>query len=365
MMSDLEHFYVSNLDHFAMSTLAVDSGIYSTDTSEIDIDVKIVVDSTEMDNKADSDGDIASSGCTGRNESHTDYLQVPSSIDTLGNTQHRGSLASIVVDVFTPENITTVLKLRLATTITVIICIMLLLFVTPIVWYNVDRPTLELTTIEYESMVRNKCNETEMSNTMLLSDCEINETEYQDCEFDSTILGLHLVYFIGTFLNSSTQCLTDNTLSFFCNATLLLCNGNSFLVDLTEECKEVRDNKCASEWRIVESICDTAVVNFSSYSGDGNLTFSKAPNQNCPPGFDHLSDSRCFPVCGENYLSIDDSSVDYFPIVVTICGIIGFIGGVITLIAYYYRRNKLFQFPQIYIVYNTVSWMIIWWILML
>ena len=141
-----------------MSTLAVDSGIYSTDTSEIDIDVKIVVDSTEMDNKADSDGDIASSGCTGRNESHTDYLQVPSSIDTLGNTQHRGSLASIVVDVFTPENITTVLKLRLATTITVIICIMLLLFVTPIVWYNVDRPTLELTTIEYESMVRNKCN---------------------------------------------------------------------------------------------------------------------------------------------------------------------------------------------------------------
>ena len=72
-----------------------------------------------------------------------------------------------------------------------------------------------------------------------------------DCDLKSTaIVGLQSVYTLG-LLNS--QCVTNDTLSFFCNATLLLCNSNSSSVDLTEECEEVRDNKCTSEWRIVES----------------------------------------------------------------------------------------------------------------
>jgi len=177
--------------------------------------------------------------------------------------------------------------------------------------------------------------------TTLLSICEIDESEYQDCEFDSTIMGLYLVHFIGILFSNTTQCLSDDTLSFFCNATFLLCNGNSSSVNLTEECEEIRDNKCASEWRIVESYCNISVLNCSSFTGNGGLTFSKAPNQKCPTGFDHLNGSICLPVCGEDYLSIENSSLDYFPIVAFICGLISLIGGIITLIAYYYKRDKL------------------------
>jgi len=175
--------------------------------------------------------------------------------------------------------------------------------------------------------------------TTLSSICEVNESEYQDCEFNSKSLGLYLVHFAGMFLN--TQCLADDTMSFFCNTTLLLCSGNSSSVDLTEECEEVRDKKCASEWRLVESICNISVLNCSSYSEDIDLTFSKAPNQMCPNGFDHLNGSTCFPVCGEDYLSIENSSVDYVSVVAFISGIISIIWGIITLIAYYYKRDKL------------------------
>ena len=147
-----------------MSMLAVDSGVYCTDISEISNDVKIVVESAEVNN-ADCGGTVVS-GCTKRNESHTNYLQVPnnnnlSSMENTGDAnrmQHKGSIASLVIEVFTPENITTVLKLRLVATLIGIICVTSLLFVAPIVWYNVDQPSLELDSLEYESMISDNCN---------------------------------------------------------------------------------------------------------------------------------------------------------------------------------------------------------------
>ena len=54
------------------------------------------------------------------------------------------------------------------------------------------------------------------------------------------MLGLHSIYLLGLLLNSAgSQCSKNDALSFFCDATLLLCNGNSSSVDLTEECEEV------------------------------------------------------------------------------------------------------------------------------
>ena len=176
--------------------------------------------------------------------------------------------------------------------------------------------------------------------TWLMDHCKIN---ISDCKLNSmAILDLHSIYYLG--LNSTaSQCGTNDTLSFFCNATLLLCNGSSSSVDLIEECEEVRDNKCASEWRIVESICNISVVNCSSYSGDGTLTFSKAPNQNCPTGFDHFCDSNsiCLPVCGERIFTIEGTLIFFFRVVAPSCGILGFIVGIIAIIVCYYNAHKL------------------------
>ena len=177
--------------------------------------------------------------------------------------------------------------------------------------------------------------------TWLMDHCKINYSEYQDCELNSTaILGLHSIYHLG--LNSAaSQCDTDDVLSFFCNATLLLCNGNSSSVDLTEECEEVQDNKCASEWRTVESICNRSVPDCMSYGEDVDTAYSKAPLLTCPTGFDHFCDSICLPVCGEYFLSTEDTSIYYFRFVAATFGVLGLIVGIITIIVCYYNLHKL------------------------
>jgi len=120
-----------------------------------------------------------------------------------------------------------------------------------------------------------------------------------------------------------------------------LCNGNSSSVDLTEECEEVRDNKCASEWRIVESFYNRSVPNCMSFREDGNITFSRAPKFPCPREFDHICGSTCLPVCGEYSVYMDSKLRSVLYNVIIIFGIIGLIGGIVTLIACYYNRHKM------------------------
>ena len=174
----------------------------------------------------------------------------------------------------------------------------------------------------------------------MIEQCKVKfSAEFEDCKLNSTaILGLHSVYYLA--LNSAaSQC--DTALSFFCNATLLLCNGNGSSVNLTEECEEVRDNKCASEWRTVESICERSVPDCMTYTGDGNLTFSKAPNHNCPSGFDHFCDSICLPVCGEYILATEGTPIYYFRFVAAAIITLGFIIGIIAIIVCYCNSHKL------------------------
>ena len=174
---------------------------------------------------------------------------------------------------------------------------------------------------------------------MLIEQCNITD---DDCDLKSTaIVGLHSVYSLG-LLNS--QCATNNTLPFFCNATLLLCNGNSSSVDLTEECEEVRDNKCASEWRIVEIFYNRFVPDCVSYNRsreDRNLTFSQAPKLPCPSEFDHICGSTCLPVCGEYSVFMNYKLRHVLYVMIIVSGIVGLIGGIITLVACYCNRHKL------------------------
>jgi len=173
----------------------------------------------------------------------------------------------------------------------------------------------------------------------LLEQCNIDAMDIPDCVLNSsTILDLYSIYHLS--FNNVSQC--GSTLSFFCNATLLLCNGNSSTVDLTEECEEVRDNKCASEWRAVENFYNRSVPDCKSYTLNRSLTSGSAPSLKCPEQFGHFCGSTCLPVCGEYSVLTEDTSTYYYRFVIITCGVIGLISGVITLIACYYHRQNVY-----------------------
>ena len=175
---------------------------------------------------------------------------------------------------------------------------------------------------------------------LLLQECRTTVIGLSNLNCDeSAITGLSLIFATGWYMEN-TECYYDS-LQFFCNATLLLCNGNSSSVDLTEECEEVRDNKCASEWRIVESFFNVTAPNCISYEEEGNLTFSKAPPLPCPSEFDHFCGSTCLPVCDGHYLLTKNTLDRCFYILAVVCGTISLIGGVITLIACYYNQDRV------------------------
>jgi len=92
--------------------------------------------------------------CAENSEPHENHLQIPKSpaseykTDAHRNseTSHislRSSVKNIAAEVFTTKNITIALKCRVVTTLAVIICLMIVLFLAPIIWYNTNPPSAE------------------------------------------------------------------------------------------------------------------------------------------------------------------------------------------------------------------------------
>ena len=175
---------------------------------------------------------------------------------------------------------------------------------------------------------------------LLLGECNSTISDfgnYSDCD-ESIIYGLSLVFTVGYHLEN-TECYSS--LQFFCNAIRLLCDGNDSSVNLTKECGKVQDNKCSSEWRIVDSFFNATVPDCLSYEADGNLTFSKAPSLPCPRDFDHFCGSTCLPVCDGHFLVTDSTLDRCFYVLAILCGAMIFIGGIVTLVACYYNQDKM------------------------
>jgi len=136
-----------------------DSGINLTDVSETDNDIK-----TEMHSgKATIEvvitdyTAVTTSLSSVENESSKNHLQVPAktiSIDSMqdihkNNDRSRtgGSILSITSfldDTLTPNRVTKVIKFRLVATLTITIITVALLFLVPIIFYNINSPTTEL-----------------------------------------------------------------------------------------------------------------------------------------------------------------------------------------------------------------------------
>jgi len=175
----------------------------------------------------------------------------------------------------------------------------------------------------------------------LLKDCNISLTDIQqDCINSSTVTSLHTVYTLGTILHSD-QC-SVNAMPFFCNATLFLCGEDKLdqFLNLTSMCLKVRDSDCALEWRGVETFSNTSVIDCASFDLNRNLTFSKAPLPNCSDQFGIFCNSICLPLCGE-YNPFGKESTSFYHILTSVWGIIGLIGGVVTLITCCHNRHKL------------------------
>ena len=89
---------------------------------------------------------------------------------------------------------------------------------------------------------------------------------------------------------------------FFCNATQVLCGKcNTFIVGLEEKCMQVRDYDCAVEWRAYEIFANQPLPACTSFSKEGNTTFSKAPAFDCPELFDQYCGSQVFSTFHQCY----------------------------------------------------------------
>ena len=116
--------------------------------------IKITVEDTEIVGVVSDSKESATSFCTETNELHKENLQVPNSPISPNDTREtdgikkprrsfEGSITSFAAEFFSTQNITKAVKCRLVATLIVAICIMVLLFLTPIVLYNIDPPNAE------------------------------------------------------------------------------------------------------------------------------------------------------------------------------------------------------------------------------
>ena len=180
-----------------------------------------------------------------------------------------------------------------------------------------------------------------MSDNTLMQVCEAKgiQISHSNCSDVPTLKAFQSVYTLGTLFENN-RC-SEDSLLFLCTAINSLCIDNSSLPPLYEECIQVRDNKCSSEWRTAKNLFRISVPSCDSFKDDNNLTFSSAPIQTCPDAFGVFCDSLCLPLCQEITLFNDEIDLLY-RIWFTTLYAINLIGGVITMIAIISYRQKMY-----------------------
>ena len=150
------------------------------------------------------------------------------------------------------------------------------------------------------------------------------------------ITELNLVYNAASKLDNS-RC-TQNSLSYFCNATYSLCDDENVL-SLCEECVQVRDNDCAAEWRIVDNLLNSSALDCGSFNTANDLNLSIIPTLMCPDNFDVVCNSLCLPSC--DFTPHSNGVAIAYRIWSSSFYILSLIGGVITLVACFSKREKM------------------------
>ena len=175
-------------------------------------------------------------------------------------------------------------------------------------------------------------------NTTLLLLCdknelcfECNETDYEELQILQPVYDLSLLF-------GNTQC-SEGVSQLFCNAAIDSIENDSYI--LTEQCLEVRDDKCAAEWRIVENIFGVPLPSCNSFNGSANFSSEKAPSLNCPDDFGTFCGSLCQPLCADISLYSNAASTAY-TVLNIILHIVSTLAGVITIITCCIQRATMY-----------------------
>ena len=181
-----------------------------------------------------------------------------------------------------------------------------------------------------------------MNNDELIQICEAEGVQIlkNNCGNVSAMRAFQVVYVLGTLLENK-QCSEGNALQFFCTVINTLRGNNTSVSSLTEECIQVRDDSCSSEWRIAENLFSISIPSCHSFKKGVNVTFSSAPIQACPDMFEVFCGSLCLPSCHEISLLRDGLNTP-FRAWFTVVYVITLIGGVITIIASIIHREKMY-----------------------
>ena len=162
------------------------------------------------------------------------------------------------------------------------------------------------------------CNESELR-------YDFNETEYLD-QVLLPVYGLSVA-------TGNDQC-GEAVSQFFCNAVSAVSNDNY------KECLEVRDDKCAAEWRIAENFLDVPLPSCDSFNESAILIIERAPILSCPDDFGIFCGSLCQPLCADISL-FDDAATITYEVLNIILHTTSIIAGVVTILACFVRRTKM------------------------
>ena len=158
----------------------------------------------------------------------------------------------------------------------------------------------------------------------LCSDCNV-ETEFLD-QVLLPVYGLSVA-------TGDDQC-GEAVSQFFCNVVGAV--GN----DSYKECLQVRDDKCAAEWRIAENFLDVPLPSCDSFKESANLTIERAPILSCPDDFGIFCGSLCQPLCADISLFDDTATIAYIVLNIVL-HTASIITGVVTILACFVRRTKM------------------------
>ncbi|XP_065891009.1 uncharacterized protein [Dysidea avara] len=176
-----------------------------------------------------------------------------------------------------------------------------------------------------------------ISQSQLLMECGVI-VEESNCTRDLTnvynALGL-------TSLFEDSFCISK-TKHLFCQA-LSSCDNQSHIEDIV--CQDVRQEYCTAEWRILELQGSEGLIDCDVYGETARLT--------CSDQFS-VDDSgvACLPLCKE-FSQNGDSNTIAVIVMSGIAYIANTIGGIFVLIVSFWRREKIFHFPQVLIVINA------------
>lgn len=163
-------------------------------------------------------------------------------------------------------------------------------------------------------------------------------TQNQNICLTSGLPLLQSLQSINSVLNNK-QC-QNSAVPFFCNAIQVLCDHSRFIVGLDEMCIQVRDRDCISEWRAYELFFNRTLPNCTSFTKDGNLTFSKAPRLVCPNAFDLYCGSFCLPSC-KNFFQLSTDAITAANAIRIALIALGMLGGMFNLIVCILNGRKM------------------------